>query len=221
MKVLLIKQLLNQWLIKKPAALQVGEWEDWHALTKATHPLKYWIQETAVSGISMWWYVRVTRPLSDLYWGGMHRYHPKHQHAICKPRTLTPGYHDCDERMLHSIMEEVTDFYETGCHYVEWRESSDGHAHAYNEIERVYKWWTELWPLREERSIWGELIPDYPDLPEAWGTMGPINEKYRNHPQEKEWLRVASIHHANEIEWDDLECEMLTRVMKVRKYMWH
>jgi len=221
LKILAIKHLLKKWLIKKPVALQASEWDDWHENTKKRFPFKYWLQETATSAIQSWWYVRVQRPLHDVYWGGMHRYHPKHQYAICKPRTLKPGYHDCEERILHSVMEEVTNFYETGCNYPEWRESSDDHAHAYNEIERVYKWWTELWPKREERSIWGEIIPDYPEIPKTWGCMGPINAKHRNHPISIEWSRVAEIHWANEEDWNDMECEMLARVMKVRQFMWH
>lgn len=213
--------ILKNWLIKKPFALQIGEWEDWHEKIKSDNPIKYWIQETATSAITMWWHVHVVRPITTLYWGVMHRYHPNHQYAICKPRTLKPGYHDCDERMLHSVMEEVTNFYETGCNYQEWRESSDDHEHAYNEIERVYLWWTELWPLREERTIWGELIPQFPELPDEWGMLAPLNEKHRNHPLSIEWSRVGSIHWACESEWDAMEGEMLARILKVRKFMWH
>jgi len=215
------KVILKNWLIKKPAALQAGEWEDWHTKTKIDHPYKYWLQETVTSAVSTWWTVRVAWPLRDFYWGGMHRYHPKHKYAICKPRTLKPGYHDCEERILHCVMEEVTQFYETGCNYTAWRESSDAHAHAYNEIDRVYWWWKDCWPHREDRSIWGEIIPEYPELPKKWGFLAAINEKHRNTPEVKEWRRIANLRNHNESDWDDMEAEMLNRIVNIRQFMWH
>lgn len=212
---------MKRWSINKPQSLQIGEWEDWHTNMKSKHPFAYWVQETAVSTIDYWWDTIIYSPIKDCYWWGMHRFHPNHQYSVCKPRTLTPGYHDSDERMLHSVMEEVTSFYETGCNYIEWRESSDMHAHAYNELERVYLWWTELWPLREERSIWGELIPNHPDLPTSWGFMAAINEKYRNEPIVAEWSRIARIRIANENDWDEMENEMIKRIISIRQFMWH
>lgn len=225
LKTLAIKYIFNKyfknWLIDKPYSLQIGEWDGWHAKEKANHPVKYWIQETVPTAITGFWRIHLAWPILDWYWTIIHRFHPNHKYNIIKPRTLKPGYYDSDTRILHAIMEEVVNFYETGCNYSAWRESSDEHDAAFRELQLIYNWWTKLWPLREEKTIWGSDIPQYPNLPTEWGIMGAINEKYSNTPEQKHWSNIATIIHNNEMDWDEMENEMIRRVVDVRKFMWY
>lgn len=208
-------------MLDKPSSATADGWDEWRDDNKTRFPIRFWLQETMVDAIQSTYRINISWPIRDWYWNLIHKYHPKHQYNSIKPRTLKPGYYDCDTRILHCVMEEVMDFFETGCNYPEWRESSDGHMHAYNELERVYRWWSDAWPDRETKSIWGETLPDYPTLPDEWGTMGPLKDKYRKTAQMVEWRRVSDIHRTNELCWSEQETEMLSRVIIIREYMWH
>jgi len=51
--------------------------------------------------------------------------------------------------------------------------------------------------------------------------MAAINEKHRSTPEVTEWRRIADIRNHNEMDWDDMEAEMLNRIINIRKFMWH
>jgi hypothetical protein len=217
---ILFKKYLKRWLLKKPYAATVRGWDEWKTKTKTEFPIRFWIQETLTSAIDTWWCIRIAWPIRDFYWKLQHTYNPKHKYNTIVPRTLGPGYYDHDTRILHGIMEEVTDFYETGSKHIDWDASSDNHIHAYNELKRVYFWWKDEWPHREKYTIWGDEIPKLPTLPKEWGFMAALDEKYENTDEMKEWSRVSKIHHQAETDWIEMETNMLKRTIDIRKYMW-
>jgi hypothetical protein len=205
------------WKLDKPSAAGIGEWDDWHSEAKANHPIRYFLQETLPDTFHTVW-MHTARPFTRAYWALMYRFHPKHQYNVIKPRTLEPNYHEVQTRILHSVMECLVYDYEGESNRYVWYWNED-HLHAYNEMIEIYNWWLKEYPNRDDNFVNGQPLPNYPELPEEWGFMAPINEKYRDEPIVKKWSAINSIHSDAETAWYNKTEEMLIRVMKIRHFM--
>ena len=214
-----VQELWKSWLIDKPVALQVGAWDDWNTETKAKYPIRYFLQETLPDKLHSF-YCIFYRPWHKWYWKFMHTFVPKYRYHVIKPRTLKPNYYDPRTLILHGPMECLVDYYENGMDRVDW-EHDEPWITAHKEILAIYKWWTEDYPNRDDNFVSGTPLPKYPKLPEEWGWLSVLNEKYRDEPLMKEHKKISLVHMESEEEWYEETEEMLIRLMKIRTYLWY
>jgi hypothetical protein len=92
----------------KPVAMQWHEWDEWEAKMQKERPLAYWLNETVPDFFDDI-YNFITKPFNDLRYWIRYRVFDKY-HII--NTGLEPGYHDCDERMLHGMFNMLVDFVE-------------------------------------------------------------------------------------------------------------
>lgn len=199
----------------KPLFAQMHEWDEWGANARATHPIRYFFQET-VTG----WWSTLSHHVSRYVWAVKHRVVPKHRYHVIKPRSLKPGYHDPDDLILCSCMDVFCEYFETGAQNVEWS-SDEEHLNTYKEMEEIYIWWTKAWPKSEEITIDGKARLKFPELPENWGMMAALNDKYKDTPEIAAWRDVGDANRKADAEWEASEEEMLCRLMKIRRSLWY
>lgn len=104
---------VRQWFEKKsgiqmPKALPWGEWDKWHAKAKIDNPRQYF------------WGVTLPDFVDDCITPFSHRYNKitdwfryrtfYRYHVV--DTGLTPGYYDCDTRILHANMNLIKDYVE-------------------------------------------------------------------------------------------------------------
>lgn len=203
--------------LNKPAAETVDGWADWEAKAKAEKPFVYFIRESLpliIKSHTVW-------PLDRLYWKVMHRFHPKYRYHVVKPKTLTPNYYDPLTLILHTNMEILREFVEhqENHGYVCW-DCDEEHNVAWKEMVAIRDWWVYDFPLADTMTVDGKPLPEYPEIPEEWGFMGILSDRRREDPISIEYSRVNRIHFDNESDWVKKENEMLTRLIKIRTYMW-
>lgn len=214
-----IGEIWKDWKIDKPFALQIGEWDDWNSKTKAKYPVRWFIQETIPDKIHSF-YCIFYRPINRWYWKFMHRFVPRYRYNVVKPRTLKPNYYDPGTLILHSSMECLVDYYEHSIDHVDWT-WEEKWRNAHKELIAIYKWWTEDYPNRDDHFVNGDPLPKYPELPDEWGWLSILNEKYEDEPLMKEHKKISKVHMESEEEWYEKTEEMLIRLMKIRTYLWH
>lgn len=90
------------------------------------------------------------RRTREFVWKIIHRVHPKHRYHVVKTG-LKPGYYDPDVRILYSNMNLMKEFVEITKDTVDW-DSDEGHQHAWNELQDIYKWWEGYEELLESRD---------------------------------------------------------------------
>lgn len=94
---------------KKPDCLTSIEWRDWEKQSQESHPIRYWIAETALDKIRnfIFW------PIDKLYqikYYLVNRYITK-THALTS--SLKRGeWHEFDSRILHCLFDELVNFVE-------------------------------------------------------------------------------------------------------------
>lgn len=95
--------------LKKPEALTWDDWQTWHADTKKQKPVVYFLAETVPSVVGKMVHRYVTRPINDCRYGIRVRIFDRY-HVV--KTGLKPGYHDCDERLLHASFSLLVDYVE-------------------------------------------------------------------------------------------------------------
>lgn len=129
---------------------------------KSRWPVRFWLQETMPSKVHSFLFVYIKMPMHNLFWSFRWRFEKKHQYHIIRPRTLQPGYHDLDTRMIHAIFEMVVTFCEV--------ENLDGHVNnmtnedieqlsgpdkdryeVYKQLIQLKDWWILDRPYRGQR----------------------------------------------------------------------
>jgi hypothetical protein len=105
-----MRQKIKNWLnLNKPRYATSMGWCDWQIKIKKEKPLQFWLQETFPDFIRDC-RRKFTFPFRKTKEWVLHRT-VYHSHWV---RTgLKPGYHDCDEIMLHTSFSLLVDFVET------------------------------------------------------------------------------------------------------------
>jgi hypothetical protein len=121
--------------LNKPTALGWGEWEDWHAETKANRPIAYFIMETIPD---KWDDLKrsVTRPYNNARSWVRYRVFDKH-HVI--KTGLKPDYYELETRMLHGMFSMLIDFVEVQSAWMHVVFDDDEAA------KRRAPWWSIGW----------------------------------------------------------------------------
>ncbi len=164
--------------IKKPYALGLDEWDQWHKSAKQKHPVRYWIAETGLRKLQNLIYFpydiyhTIKTYIGNRFVDKLHYLHTG----------LKPGeYYDLDHRILHGLFNELVIYVETECawtygkpkevkhlykfkngsckqaglDYLDWgiKDKYKGKltpfAKSCKEIKRLYIWWTEKRPNRK------------------------------------------------------------------------
>jgi len=95
--------------------------------------------EEYIDSIPWWqnaWWAFLRLP-SDLYWGFMHRFHPKYIHHIVHTG-LKPGYYDPDSQIVNTIFTLTKRFIEKA--EIAW-DSDPNHAEVYRKLKEAIDWW--------------------------------------------------------------------------------
>lgn len=130
-----INRFLDRFKLDKPCALQWHEWEEWEKAMRTERPFSYWLNETVPDFFKD---IRkaIKRPINDARYAIRVRVFDRY-HVI--NTGLKPGYHDCDERLLHGMFNLLVDFVEV--------EKAWMHV-AFDKDERKrrkHPWWSLGW----------------------------------------------------------------------------
>lgn len=189
-----------------PTALPFGEWDEFYAKQKEKYPIRWFIFHTILVEISIILF-RINRKI----WEFKHKYIPKHQYHIIRTSLDPKQYHDPREQILYTSMDLVKRFIEITNETIEW-ESDPEHAHAKVELDKVYDWWVNKYPYRENEL---EPLPniDYKKLFDR--------DLDKNDPEYVEWRRIADQHNETEERWVEEERQMLEIVVRFRDFLWY
>jgi hypothetical protein len=181
---------------KRPGALTMEEWGEYHERTTKAHPFRHWLHSDLPIFASIW----KRRLIHDPYWWVRHRL-PPHRYNILHTG-LKPGYYDPDTRFLHAIMEEV-------CSYVKITEET---------VDRTWqpeKWapllaTAEWWPRYKQ---WSDTQYDSP----LWEEARKAHEAGDREASHRAYMKL------NEIEerWEQEADDYLVAIMKVRRGIWY
>lgn len=185
---------------------RINEWDAWEAEMKSKHPIRFFLQET----LPLEFHLRannytIYHRIRNTIWAVRHRWDPRHQYNVIRPRTLKPGYHDPRDQILHGVMECLVNYFDNGVPNINWT-TDDDHQHAYNEMKAVYDWWMQLWPNKETIDPNGNPLPQYPE--KDWTLWDDEDHK------------VGRLMLDNDDAWYEKENEMLNRIIAVRGFMW-
>lgn len=185
-------------LINCPKSATREEWDAWHKKTKKERPVLYWVVYELDRKIHKY----ITRPLSDLKWAIIWRYHPNHQYNKVK-LSLEPGYYDPDDRILYAIFDITSEF-------VEWNKKEKLFDWSYNAEHK--KTWDELvainnWWKKERSAAWKKHDA------ESLKIYRIKNQKEKDKAYKAHWKQEEALHKKDE--------EMICRVAKIRRSMWY
>ena len=102
-------QLIRLFFPDVPGAATWEEWEKWHDSAQSKKPIRYFLSHDLPGHVSMFFKLWVSRPI---WWI---RYRTINQHHVIRPRTLTPGYVESDQLMIHGMFQILVDYVEIQC----------------------------------------------------------------------------------------------------------
>lgn len=201
--------MMKKWKLDKPSSATWDEWDEWKDFNEARYPIRYFLQET----LPMWIRVHITMRINNWYWSLQHRFNPRHQYNIIRT-SLKPGYYDPDTLILYACMDNLKRFFEYKVPLIEWQ-SDEGHKKAYDTMKEIYDWWINEFPYVEDN------FTSFPELPEEWGFMAVLSDKYKDEPLIAEWRAAAAKQRTEEKEAKEKEQEMLHKLIDIRHYLWY
>jgi hypothetical protein len=158
----------------------------------AVRPLIHFIFETIPEEARYY----LSRIEETKYWF-LHRFHPDHRYHIVRTG-LQPGFHEVDVRMLHAVMQLVTEYVEGqgGVKALaEWLKEAEeleeqGLATILTEILAIHRWWTEDFPARTNPRLVA--------------------------PSKKEFEAIVELHEL----YKEEEQRYLLKTIELRHYLW-
>lgn len=221
---------------KLPYALQSHEWDELYERLAKEFPIQFFFRHTLPIAFGK----HVTWPLSRIKWKIIHRFHPKHRYHVIKPRTLEPGYHDPDERLMHAMFHEVCEFAENRL----MGDGVDGTRWTQDEFDREENWEGEknslfqqferdkkiielrnYWVIdRENQKAHLKELFDYCwdlDIPEEWGDSWLLNSKYDDTPQKQEYRRRADVRNEFEEQCKEEDRKKLHEIVDLLPHLWY
>jgi len=137
-----------------------------------------------------------------------------------KITTLSKGWYDKDEILLHAAFQLLTDFVvqERPGKIVDW-DFDEQHKAAWAEIRSLYKWWTKTRPKRRSPLDDKKLKRPSFKFKKIPGSkmrelVRPDQEKYAPYYEAlKEDARL-------EIEWCEEDQRNLHRLIEIRGFLW-
>ncbi len=233
----MFKNVLKNWWLDKPVALELHKWEEWDKEISSKHPVRFFLQEK----LPELFHCHVKGPLNRWYWAIRHR--TTNRYHIIKPRTLEPGW--CDERtlILHGAFECLAQYWE---HHnrvsVSWWPTEqditkydneiveaeteddkdflkaerdclvDQKVH-YDEAHDLIHWWTETRPMRD-------AFRNASDRPDSIPHSRLFNSEHRDDPDVVEYRKYLNKLNELDRQWEEEDQEMLMRLVKIRQSLW-
>lgn len=188
-------------------------------------------------------YYDITAPFFRVWDKFNYRYIKKYHLIDTK---LSPGWHEFDTKLIHGMFEMMVDFVEIelaqlylltnklselkpeyGVWFLEEVVNSNGHYEEekeyYSELYQIYKWYKESYLTRPDLfSVTGFHSIIY-EIEEKHGTTNFLSPIWREVDTElcNRYKKIMyEIIPNQEKVWEDEETEMLTRLIKIRKFIW-
>lgn len=195
---------------KKPTALELHTWDEWHDEAKAAHPFRYWIAEEFLGDLQDFIFY-IPGKYRDLRYWIRNRFIRRHYALTSKLNKNQ--WHDLDTRILHCCFDELVNFVhqekghmqkisytaddeiknlsdrDAGLMYLDWEISL---THDYLEKDDPLYYVPTLqaenakW-IKEAYLWWTEVRPNRPDPMEVSGWS-----EYCDSAERKDGKRVLS-----------------------------
>jgi hypothetical protein len=184
------------------------------------------------------------RKIKDVIWWLRYRIDPSCRYYVVKCDGLKPGYHEIEERMLHSMFgllrhyveHELEDTAEHGLEHLDWAaslrcdDSTDDadmagkptpQAEAAMEVKTLYLWWTRYRPGRIDPGVASgsdeacrKCFPPCGNPPS--NDWGKRNER----PLFLDWTAKCKIHAEIEERYHAEDDAMMKRLVDIRQSLW-
>ena len=167
----------------------------------------------------LWWYEHEPRIFRVVRgWIGSLRMRFVIRPYLIDTRLYRWGWHDADSRMLHGMMRLLKEFVddEKGLEHCDW-DANEGDAKIRDEIVTIRNWWIDypdrLRQIELATHRWHEA---------KFGDTEDFDEhiKIINSPDSEEVKKLFKVHVDMEKELEAEETDMLTRLVKIRGYLW-
>jgi len=222
---------------KKPYALELGGWDDWHKKAKNKQPIRYWIAENLLIKLQNLFYF----PCDKFY---EIKYYFKNR-FISKTHYLKTGlkpgkYHELDERIIYGLFTELEEFVEceiahmhkfysknkyvfkkgrcpkSGIDYLKWssrlkeKNKPTTEAISAKKILKLYYWWKKrsLRPDPTDASGWSEYCER------------EDSDTFREVKNNEESRKILQKLRMIENRYDKEDENMLIELIKIRKHLW-
>ena len=130
-------------------------------------------------------------------------------------RTLSPGWHDKDEVMLHAVFQLLADFMEQESpdKHIDWSHNAV-HRRAWKEICDLYQWWKKKRPARCSPLDNKKIAQPPLRFEKIAGTkfhrlVTPDKKKYAAYQQAR-----------LERKWRNEDQQNLHRLINIRAFLW-
>jgi hypothetical protein len=139
---------------------------------------------------------------------------------ILKIQSLSKGWHDRDEILLHSVFQVLVDYIEKEHpdKVIDWN-TDEEYRHAWEEIQELYKWWKEerpehLSPLEDKQLTKPPL--KFRKIPgsEFSQAIEPDRKKYAT------YYKALAEYSRLEQKWFDEDQRNLHRLIQIRSHLW-
>lgn len=179
-----------KWKLPKPYALSIKQWEDWHSDMKKKYPIRYFLQETLVFFIKSHFIWKISR---IFYWLRCHTYTKYHLIDIRdKKNNYKWGYIDPREKLLFSSFKILKDF-------IEKELAMD----TYKNLDDFVKNYENTTKDDPYSTHWVDAYKEIAIL-YKWWTVD----------------RSDIINSIEDYNKDQMDNEMLLRLIKIREYLW-
>jgi hypothetical protein len=147
-----------------------------------------------------------------------------HPYNVIKVRSLPPTWMDRDEVLLHANFQILCDYIEREKPFEHFDTEDSYSKDDWNEIRRLYKWWTVDRPARLERER-AALDAWHDEFTRLGGMQSKpcednVHLSQLIFPDSPEENRLSAIHHNLEESALDEDDANLIALIKVRGHLW-
>lgn len=209
-----ILEKLRGRLLSRPDVASSADWRKWEKENKSKYPIRYFLLDTAPTFISSNWRWWISEPIYNFKCKYIVRYHHIKidvDRFMSYHKISFRNYHwiDSDDLILYGMFQILVDFMEEESDIVDWS-ADPKHQEVFDELTKLYKWWTEDRPDRDD---------SYPDS-EDFGVEDIFGDHASRQPGYKAWRDDCDEKEKRDREYDLEDTEMLIRLTTIRKYMW-
>jgi len=202
-------------MVGLPDLVSSDGWTKWEKETRANHPIKYFLLETAPTFIDSNWKWWIRDPVYHLKCKYITQYHyikidiDRFKRYDKKVSIRNYYWFDSDEQILYAMFQILVDFIEKEADIVDW--SSDAkHQEVFDELTELYTWWTKDRPNRDD---------SYPSTKD-FGFDNIFADNVTKQPGYRAWRDACDEKEQKEREYEQEDTEMLIRLITIRGYMW-
>lgn len=189
-------------------------WKRWEKKTKSNHPIKYFLLDTAPTFIGYKWTWWIKDPIYHLKCKYILKYH---HIKIDVDRFMNDNnssfrnyyWIDSDGQILYAMFQILVDFMEQEADIVDW-DASPKHQEIFEELTKLYKWWTEDRLNRDD---------SYPSS-EDFGVKDIFGKNASKQLGYRAWRDACDEKEKRDCEYELEDTEMLIRLITIRRYMW-